>query len=43
MCIRDSLMGIFYYREPASQARRIAKAVQDAFELAERTAKRPIR
>ena len=40
---RGHLMGIFYYREPASQARRIAKAVQDAFELAERTAKRPIR
>jgi len=37
---RGHLMGIFYYREPAAQGRRIAKAVQDAFELAERTAKK---
>ena len=27
---RGHLMGIFYYRDPASQARRIAKAVKDA-------------
>jgi hypothetical protein len=37
---RGHLLGIFYYREPASQARRIAKAVRDAVELAERAAKR---
>jgi uncharacterized protein YdeI (YjbR/CyaY-like superfamily) len=35
---RGHLMAIFYYREPAAQARRLAKAVQDAFALAERTA-----
>jgi len=37
---RGHLMGIFYYREPKTQARRIAKAVEDAFQLAERTAKK---
>ena len=37
---RAHLMGIFYYREPAAQARRIAKAVRDAFELAERAKKK---
>lgn len=37
---RGHLMGIFYYREPAAQGRRIAKAVQDAFQLAERAAKK---
>ena len=33
---RDHLLGIFYYREPAAQARRIAKAVREAFERAEK-------
>jgi uncharacterized protein YdeI (YjbR/CyaY-like superfamily) len=37
---RGHLLAIFYYREPASQARRIAKAVRDAFELAEKAAKK---
>jgi uncharacterized protein YdeI (YjbR/CyaY-like superfamily) len=39
-CRRAHLLGIFYYREPGAQARRIAKAVRDAVELAERAAKR---
>jgi uncharacterized protein YdeI (YjbR/CyaY-like superfamily) len=33
---RGHLLGIFYYREPAAQARRVAKMVQEAYELAER-------
>ena len=37
---RGHLLGIFYYREPAAQARRIAKAVRDAFELAGKAAKK---
>jgi uncharacterized protein YdeI (YjbR/CyaY-like superfamily) len=37
---RGHLMGIFYYREPRAQARRIAKAVRDAVELAEKAAKK---
>ena len=39
-CRRAHLLGIFYYREPGAQARRIAKAVRDAVELAEKAAKR---
>jgi uncharacterized protein YdeI (YjbR/CyaY-like superfamily) len=39
-CRRAHLMGIFYYREPVAQARRIAKAVRDAFERAEKAAKK---
>ena len=35
-CRRAHLLGIFYYREPAAQARRIAQAVRDAFERAEK-------
>ena len=37
---RGHLLGIFGYRNPASQARRVAKAVQEAFEFAERAGKR---
>jgi len=37
---RGHLMAIFYYREPKAQARRIAKAVEDAFQLAERAARK---
>jgi len=37
---RGHLMGIFYYREPAAQARRIAKAVRDAAAVAEKAAKK---
>jgi hypothetical protein len=33
---RGHLLGIFYYRDPRSQARRAAKAVKDAYQLAER-------
>jgi uncharacterized protein YdeI (YjbR/CyaY-like superfamily) len=33
---RGHLLGIFYYREPESRARRIAKALADAAALAER-------
>jgi uncharacterized protein YdeI (YjbR/CyaY-like superfamily) len=35
---RGHLMGIFYYREQAAQARRIAKAVREAVELADKAA-----
>lgn len=34
---RGHLLGIFYYRTPAAQARRVAQAVRDACQLAERT------
>ena len=37
---RGHLFGIFYCRSPEARARRVARAVQDAFELAERTGKR---
>ena len=37
---RGHLMGIFYYREPGAQARRIAKAVRDAVEVAEKAGKK---
>jgi uncharacterized protein YdeI (YjbR/CyaY-like superfamily) len=37
---RFHLMGISGYRAPASQARRIAKAVQDAYQLGEKAAKK---
>jgi uncharacterized protein YdeI (YjbR/CyaY-like superfamily) len=37
---RGHLLGIFYYREPAAQARRIGKAVRDAFEMAEKAKKK---
>jgi len=33
---RQHLLGIFYYREPGAQARRVAKMVKEAHELAER-------
>ncbi len=38
---RHNLMAIFYYRDPKAQARRIAKVVQEAFQLAEKAAKKP--
>jgi uncharacterized protein YdeI (YjbR/CyaY-like superfamily) len=31
---RGHLLGIFYYRSPEARARRVAKAVQDAYDLA---------
>ncbi len=37
---RGHLMGIFYYREPGAQARRIAKAVREAVEVAEKAGKK---
>ena len=37
---RMHLLGIFYYREPAGQARRIAKAVEDAYKFADRASSR---
>jgi uncharacterized protein YdeI (YjbR/CyaY-like superfamily) len=37
---RGHLLGIFYYREPAAQARRIAKAAREAVELAEKAEKK---
>lgn len=37
---RGHLMGIFYYRQPAAQAKRLAKAVQEAFQVAEKAAKK---
>jgi uncharacterized protein YdeI (YjbR/CyaY-like superfamily) len=40
---RRHLLGIFYYREPESRARRLAKIVEDAAELARRTEGRPRR
>ncbi len=33
---RMHLLGIFYYRNPEARARRVAKVVQDAAELADR-------
>lgn len=33
---RQHLLGIFYYREPKAQARRVARVLQDAYQLAER-------
>ena len=33
---RSHLLGIFYYREPAARARRVAKVVQEAHKFAER-------
>jgi uncharacterized protein YdeI (YjbR/CyaY-like superfamily) len=33
---RGHLLAIFYYREPKAQARRVAKALEDAYQLAER-------
>jgi uncharacterized protein YdeI (YjbR/CyaY-like superfamily) len=36
---RGHLFGIFYYRDPLSRARRLAKAVQDAYQLAEKRRK----
>ena len=33
---RGHLLGIFYYRTPEAQARRIAKTVQDAYEFAKK-------
>lgn len=33
---RGHLLGIFYYQTPAAQARRVARAVHDAFEVAEK-------
>ncbi len=35
---RAHLLGIFYYRDPQAQARRVAKALEDAYALAERRA-----
>jgi uncharacterized protein YdeI (YjbR/CyaY-like superfamily) len=40
---RGHLLGIFYYRNPEARARRIEKALQDAVELAEKTANKGIR
>lgn len=37
---RMHLFGIFYYRTPDAQARRVAKVVQDAYDLAARKAKK---
>jgi uncharacterized protein YdeI (YjbR/CyaY-like superfamily) len=37
---RGHLLGIFYYREPGAQARRIAKAVREAVEVAEKAGKK---
>lgn len=36
---RGHLMGIFYYRNPASRAKRIRKAMEDAAKIAERRIK----
>lgn len=36
---RGHLLGIFYYRDPESRARRVEKAVRDAAELAEKRLK----
>jgi hypothetical protein len=40
---RAHLMGIFYYRNPESRARRIAKMVEEAEQLAERKGKSTVR
>jgi uncharacterized protein YdeI (YjbR/CyaY-like superfamily) len=37
---RGQLLAIFYYRSPEARARRIAKVIEDAAELAERKASR---
>lgn len=37
---RAHLLGIFYYRNPGAQARRIAQTVRDAVEFAEKAAKK---
>jgi uncharacterized protein YdeI (YjbR/CyaY-like superfamily) len=37
---RGNLMAIFYYRNPDSRAKRLAKAMQQAVEIAEKKAKR---
>jgi uncharacterized protein YdeI (YjbR/CyaY-like superfamily) len=37
---RTHLLGIFGYKDPASRARRIAKAVKEAFEVSERAGKK---
>jgi uncharacterized protein YdeI (YjbR/CyaY-like superfamily) len=39
---RGHLLGIFYYRNPEARARRVDKALQDAVELAEKTASKEI-
>ena len=39
---RGHLLGIFYYRNPEARARRVDKALQDAVELAEKTASKGI-
>jgi len=36
---RGHLFGIFYYRNPEARARRVAKAVEDAIDVASRCAK----
>jgi len=40
---RGHLLGIFYYRNPEARGRQIDKALQDAMELAEKTARKGIR
>ena len=37
---RMHLLGIFYYREPEARGRRVAKAVQEAYQFAERKSKK---
>ena len=39
---RGHLLGIFYYRDPISQSRRVAEAVKDAFEIAEKRSRKTI-
>jgi uncharacterized protein YdeI (YjbR/CyaY-like superfamily) len=39
-CRRAHLLAIFYYRDPKSQARRVAKAVQEAYALAEKRSRK---
>jgi uncharacterized protein YdeI (YjbR/CyaY-like superfamily) len=38
---RRHLLGIFYYRNPEARARRVAKAVEDAAQVAERKRREP--
>lgn len=40
---RRHLLGIFYYRNPDARARRVAKAVEDAAQVAERRRREPQR
>ena len=40
---RGHLLGIFYYRNPAARARRVAKVIQDAYEFVERRSKKRVR